>query len=208
DGFSSASGAVRSAAGFPVFRLVMPLVPKVEKGGQPVGSTEHDVAPIAAVRASARHEHFAAEAADAIPAATRFHCNGDFVDKHRIHLIDEPTPMSPKRGQQPWRDRFRPWQYPHPCRRLRGDSGERKTRWLRGRGHGVDADLLSRASAFEFDDSRHAGEESMVFAKADIETGEELGSALAHDDGARLHGFTAVRFHAEVLWIAVPPVSR
>lgn len=80
-------------------------------------------------------------------------------------------------------------------------------RWLGSRGRWVDADLLSRASALKFDDSRHAGEESMVFAEADIETGEELRPPLAHDDGARLHGFTAVCFHTEVLWIAVPPIS-
>jgi hypothetical protein len=85
---------------------------------------------------------------------------------------------------------------------------EKETRWLRGRGRGVDAHFLSRASAFEFDDSRHAGEESMVLAEADIETGKKPRPALAHNDGTRLHGFTAVRFHTEVLRIAVAAVSR
>ncbi len=80
-------------------------------------------------------------------------------------------------------------------------------RWLRGRGRGVHADLLSRASALEFDDPCDAGEESMVLAEADIETGKEFGASLTHNDRARLHGFTAVRFHAEVLRIAVSPVS-
>lgn len=81
-------------------------------------------------------------------------------------------------------------------------------RLLRRYGRGVDADLLSRASALEFDDSRHAGEEGVVFAKADIETGKELGPTLAHDDGSSFDGFTAVCLHAEILRIAVPPVSR
>ena len=81
-------------------------------------------------------------------------------------------------------------------------------RWLGSRGRWVDADLLSRASALKFDDSRHAGEEGVVFAEADIETGKELGPALAHDDGSSFDGFTAVRLHSEVLRITVPPVSR
>src|SRR5687768_1787269 len=84
---------------------------------------------------------------------------------------------------------------------------ELKMRWLRGGGHGVDADLLSRASALEFDDSRRAGEEGVVFSEADIKTGEELGPPLTHDDGARLDGLAAVRLNAKVLRIAVPPVS-
>lgn len=80
-------------------------------------------------------------------------------------------------------------------------------RWLRGCGHGVDADLLARASALEFHDSRHAGEEGVVFAEADIKTREELRPPLTHDDGACFHGLTAVGFHTEVLRVTVPPVS-
>jgi hypothetical protein len=90
---------------------------------------------------------------------------------------------------------------------IASDSGEKETRWLGGRRHGVDADLLSRASSLEFNDSRHAGEESMVFAEADIEAGEKLCPTLAHDDGACLDGFTAVCFHTEILRIAVPSIS-
>ena len=80
-------------------------------------------------------------------------------------------------------------------------------RWLSGRGHGVDADLLARASALEFHDSRHAGEEGVVFAEADIKTREELGPSLTHDDGTGFDGLTAIRFDTEILRIAVPPVS-
>jgi hypothetical protein len=47
----------------------------------------------------------------------------------------------------------------------------------------------------------------MVFAESNIETGKKLSPALAHNDGARLYSFTAVRFHTEVLRIAVPAVS-
>ena len=72
-------------------------------------------------------------------------------------------------------------------------------RWLGSRGRWVDADLLSRASALEFDDSRHAGEESMVFAEADIETGEELRPPLANDDGSGGNHFSAECFDAEAL---------
>ena len=81
-------------------------------------------------------------------------------------------------------------------------------RWLGSRGHWVDADLLSRASALEFDGSRHAGEEGMVFTEADVETREELGAALAHDDGTSLDGFAAVRFDSQILRIAVSSVAR
>ena len=81
-------------------------------------------------------------------------------------------------------------------------------RWLGSRGHWVDADLLSRASALEFDGSRHAGEEGVVFAETDVETGEELGPPLAHDDGSSLDGFAAIRFDSQILRIAVSSVSR
>jgi hypothetical protein len=53
---------------------------------------------------------------------------------------------------------------------------------------------LSRASSLKLDDTRHAGEEGVVFAEADIETGEELRPALSNDNGACLHGFTTVGF--------------
>ncbi len=81
-------------------------------------------------------------------------------------------------------------------------------RWLGSRGRWVDADLLSRASALKFDDSRHAGEEGVVFAEADVETGEEFGPALAYDDGSSLDGFAAVCFDSQILRIAVSSVSR
>jgi len=90
----------------------------------------------------------------------------------------------------------------------RGNEGEKEVRPLRRRGYGVDADLLSRASALEFDGSRHAGEEGMVFTEADIETGEKLGPALAHDNGPSFDGFTTVCLDSEVLRITIPPVSR
>ena len=79
---------------------------------------------------------------------------------------------------------------------------------LRGGGRGVDADLLSRAPSLELDDTRHAGEEGVVFTKPNIETGEKLRPALPDDDGTGLHGFTAVRFNTKILRIAVTPVSR
>jgi hypothetical protein len=69
----------------------MTLVPKVEKSGQSWGGGKHHVAavsPVAAVRPSARHEHLATKAAATIATATGFYSNGDFVDKHRIHLIE------------------------------------------------------------------------------------------------------------------------
>ena len=87
DGFASASGTVRPAPCLPIFRLVMPLIPKVEKRRQPLGSGEDHIAAIAAVAAvgpAARHEHLTAEAATPIAAATGFYCNGDFVNKHCI----------------------------------------------------------------------------------------------------------------------------
>jgi hypothetical protein len=78
---------------------------------------------------------------------------------------------------------------------------------LRGRGHGVDADLLARASALEFHDSRHAGEEGVVFAEADIKPREELRPPLTHDDGGFFNGLSTVRFNTELFMVAVPPVS-
>jgi len=90
----------------------------------------------------------------------------------------------------------------------RGNEGEKEVRPLRRRGYGVDADLLSRAAALELDGSRHAGEEGMVFTEADIETGEEFGPALAHDNGSSFDGFTPVCLDSEILRITIPPVSR
>jgi len=86
DGFSSPSGAIRSASGLSVLRLVMSLVAKIEQGGQALGRCEDDVpaiASVAPVRPPAGHEHLAAEAAAAVTAAAGLDRNGDFVDKHR-----------------------------------------------------------------------------------------------------------------------------
>ena len=64
-------------------------------------------------------------------------------------------------------------------------------RRLRIRWSGVDADLLSRASALELYDSGHAREEGVVFAEADVETGEKPGAPLTDDDRSSLNGFAA-----------------
>ena len=84
----------------------------------------------------------------------------------------------------------------------------KEMRWLGSRGQWVNADLLSRASALELNGSGHAGEEGMVFAETDVETGEKLGPALAHDDGPSLDGFAAIRFDSQILRIAVSSISR
>ncbi len=87
DGFSPAPRAVRAATGFSVLRLVMSLVAEVEEGGEPVGGCEHDIAAVSAVssvRAAAGNEHFPAETAAAVAAATGFDGNSDFIDEHRI----------------------------------------------------------------------------------------------------------------------------
>jgi hypothetical protein len=63
----------------------MPLVPKVEERRQSLRGRENDVTAIAAVSAvgpAARHKHLAAEATTPVAAATGFHGNKDFVDKH------------------------------------------------------------------------------------------------------------------------------
>jgi hypothetical protein len=63
----------------------MPLVPKIQERRQSLGCREDDVAAIAAVPAvgtAARHKHLAAEATTPVAAATGFHGNKDFVDKH------------------------------------------------------------------------------------------------------------------------------
>jgi len=86
DRFSSPPGAMRSATRLAVFCFVMPLIAEVEKGGEPVRGRKDNVSAIAtvsSVRAAARDEHFPAEAAAAVSAATGFHGNTNFIDKHR-----------------------------------------------------------------------------------------------------------------------------
>jgi len=59
----------------------------------------------------------------------------------------------------------------------------------------------------EFDFAVDQGEERVIAAAADIETGVELRAALANDDRSCSHNLTAVCLDATVLRIAVSAVS-
>jgi hypothetical protein len=52
------------------------------------------------------------------------------------------------------------------------------------------------------------GEERVIAAATNVETGVELRAALANDDRSRSHNLTAVCLDATVLRIAVSAVSR
>jgi hypothetical protein len=46
----------------------------------------------------------------------------------------------------------------------------------------------------------------MIPSEIDIKPWEKLRPALTHDDAARLDGFPAIGFHAQILWVTVPSV--
>src|SRR5580658_2406566 len=60
----------------------------------------------------------------------------------------------------------------------------------------------------KFDFAVDQGEERVIPAATDVETGVELRAALAKDDRSRPHHLPAVRLHATVLRIAVSAVPR
>jgi hypothetical protein len=62
-------------------------------------------------------------------------------------------------------------------------------------------------AALEFNFAVNEREKGVVSATTDIETGVELGSALADDDGAGGYNLAAVGFDAAVLGIAVSAVA-
>src|SRR5690242_12640885 len=70
-------------------------------------------------------------------------------------------------------------------------------------GGGVHRDLLAPlVLPLEGHPPLHHGEEGVVVGAAHVLAGVELGSALAHQDVARLHLLAAVLLHAEVLRVA------
>ena len=74
---------------------------------------------------------------------------------------------------------------------------------------GEDADKTAHAAfVFEVDDSGDEGEESVVFAAADVEAGLALGAALADEDGAGIDELPAETLGAEALTLGVTPVCR
>jgi hypothetical protein len=105
----------------------VPLVSKVKKRREPLGSGEHhmtSVPSITAVRTAARHEHLPPEAAAPIAAATGFHGNGDFVDEHGVHLVRSAA-LNRKLDSAATAEK-RHTMAGSSERRLRGNSGERK----------------------------------------------------------------------------------
>ena len=48
----------------------------------------------------------------------------------------------------------------------------------------------------------------VILAQADVCAGVELGTALAHDDGAGADEFTTESFHTEHFGLGIAPVSR
>src|SRR5688500_2398383 len=182
----------------------MPLIAKVEEGRQALRSDQDDITaitPVTAVRAAAGNDHFPSDTTAAVSAAACLHCAGDLVYEHDALLMDTQQEIVTMRTAR------EPLHANSPSARTDCVMTQEKCAMLRGRGHGVDADLLARASALEFYDSRHAGEEGVVFAEADIKTREELRPPLTHDDRACFHGLAAVGFHPKILRVAVPPVS-
>ena len=71
----------------------------------------------------------------------------------------------------------------------------------------IDADLLSAAAAFEFDNTGYVGIEGVIPTKAHVEAREKLCPALTHNDGTSLDGLSAVGFDAEVLRVTVTAIS-
>lgn len=59
----------------------------------------------------------------------------------------------------------------------------------------------------EFDGAVALGKQGVIVAHADVETGMELGAALAHQDRAGFGELAAVEFDAAILRVAVASVS-
>ena len=72
---------------------------------------------------------------------------------------------------------------------------------------GIHADFSSASPTFEFDHAAHLGKQRMIPSEVHIESREKLGAALTDDDTPGRYGLTAIGFHAEILWIAVPAVT-
>src|SRR5207248_8723622 len=73
---------------------------------------------------------------------------------------------------------------------------------------GLDGHVLAQAAAiFEADDAADLGEQRIVFAATDVQTGLNAGAALAHDDGAAGHELSAEGLHAQPLRVAIPTIS-
>src|SRR6185436_6068062 len=72
----------------------------------------------------------------------------------------------------------------------------------------VDADLLALTPSFKLHHSGNPREESMIAAKAHVETGMERGASLSHDDTAGVNDFSPERLDSQVLRIAIATVPR
>ena len=74
---------------------------------------------------------------------------------------------------------------------------------------GINADLfLAFAVPLKPDDAVDLREDRIVGSLADIVSWEELGPALANDNGSRVDRLPAIGFDAQALAAAVPPVLR
>ena len=139
---------------------------------------------IAAGRAAARNELFAAKGDASVAAVAGFYADSGFINEHGRKKTASLT-----RG-------------PHSrvgC----------ATRSCLIQIFGLDGDVLAQAAAvLEADNAADFGEQGVVFAAADVQAGLNAGSALAHDDGAARHQLAAEGFHAQPLRIAIAPVAR
>src|SRR4029079_11919185 len=73
---------------------------------------------------------------------------------------------------------------------------------------GDDVDDLAVAALAELHDAVGLGEERVVAALADVESGMPLRAALTHDDRARGDDLGAVTLDAQTLRVGVTPVTR
>lgn len=67
-------------------------------------------------------------------------------------------------------------------------------------------DIHAATIFVEADGAVHEGENGVIFADADIATGDPLGAALTEDDVASDDGFAAEFFHAETLAVAIASI--
>src|ERR687890_254157 len=186
------------------------------RGGPPWGAAPPAVAAVAPVGAPERLELLAVDRGDAVPAVA----GGDVHD----HAVDESGHVDERTGSAP-----PPVSGPSsatsaraegPCARERGEcavgpsAGPRRERASGGEQRGPlsgldrgDRDGLASPPRAEGHRTGLQREQRVVAAPADAQARVEVGTALAHDDLAGLHGLTPEALDAEALRVGVAAVA-